>query len=145
MFFLKEKQCFFLSLEFGNFAKRWCSSHMKTLSAAQYIVQWVTKFSLTNKSLGPPDSTIDIYTMYVWNTLQDIQCLFHLVKLSCLAQRWYSSHFKTLRDRQHSFEVLTPFSLLNKGLNSDVVTLTIVLQEIHCFFHSLERGYFPHR
>jgi hypothetical protein len=61
MVFLKEEQYFFLSVEFGSFALSWFSTHMKTLSGMQYIVQWVTQFSLRNKMLGPPDSTIDSF------------------------------------------------------------------------------------
>jgi hypothetical protein len=34
---------------------------MKTLSAMQYIIQRITQFSMRNKVLDPPDSTMDSF------------------------------------------------------------------------------------
>jgi hypothetical protein len=116
MVFLKEKQCFFLSLEFGTFTKSWCPTHMKALSAKQYIVQRVTQFSLKNKVLGPPDSTID-------NFLPRYTVLLPLSWIELFGTKWCSSHFKALRDRKHSFEILSQFSLLLKVLNSDACNI----------------------
>jgi hypothetical protein len=61
-------------------------------------------------------SALLILPLFVF--FQDIQCLFHSVELSCSAQKWCSSHIKTLRDRQYSCYTLIQFSLLNKVLNS---------------------------
>jgi hypothetical protein len=61
MVFVQEIQCFFLSLEWGYFAQRWCSSHMETLSVRQYSFQQVTQFSSGNKVLDPPASNNDSF------------------------------------------------------------------------------------
>jgi hypothetical protein len=46
--------------------------------------------------LGPPAANLDI-------CLQETECVFHSLEWAYFAQRWYASHYKTLRDRQYSF------------------------------------------
>jgi hypothetical protein len=70
--------------------------HFKMLSVHKHSFHMLTQFSQGNNLLEPPASNLDSF-------LQEIECFFHSLERVNFAQRWYSSHFKTLRDRQYSF------------------------------------------
>jgi hypothetical protein len=72
--------------------------------------------------------TLLLLTLIVF--LQEIECFFHSVERIHFAQRCCSSPMKTLRGRQHSFKMLTCFTLLNN-----------VQDPLPCYInHSLPRG-----
>jgi hypothetical protein len=60
-------------------------------------------------------------------------------------KEWIFLHFKTLFVCKHSFHMLTQFSQGDIVLQPPASNLHSFLQEIECFFHSLEKGYFAQR
>jgi hypothetical protein len=63
-------------------AQSWYNSHCKTLIRSLFCCWRLTQLSLLNKFLDP--LAWNIYNYLPGNTL------------TCLAQSWYSSHYKTL-------------------------------------------------
>jgi hypothetical protein len=79
-----------------------------------------------------------------WHLLtRDRMCLPFTWK-GLFAQRWQSSYFKTLRDRQYSFWELTQFKLLNKVLDPLSCNVCALLQDIQQCFPSL-KGVITHQ
>jgi hypothetical protein len=95
----------------------------------------LTQFSQGNNVLEPPASSLDI-------CLQEIEYFFHSLERVYLAQRWYSSHFKTLRERQYSFKKLTQFKVLNKVLDPLSCNVRGSLTSHTVFLPIIERGNF---
>jgi hypothetical protein len=70
-----------------------------------------------------------------------MQCSFHSVQLSCLAQRWCYSHLETLRRRHSSYP---NNSLLSGKTVVEPPSSNIdCFHKTECFFHSHEKGNFP--
>jgi hypothetical protein len=77
--------------------------------------------------------------------LQELQCFSHSIERGDSAQRWCCLSRKTLRGGQYSFKEKTGFTLLTKLLDSLVLTLRILLQQLQFFSHSLVWGDFALR
>jgi hypothetical protein len=96
--FLQKMQGFFHSLEWSYFPQCWHHAHFKALRGRQYSYQKLTQFSQENNVL--------IIILLVWMVfLPKILCFFHSLERSSFAQRWYSSHLKTLRCRQYAHQM----------------------------------------
>jgi hypothetical protein len=85
---------------------------LENLRCGPSSFQKLTLFSQKNIVLCPPSSNTDSF-------LKHTQCSFHSLESSYFAQRWCSSHFKTLRDTQYSCYIVTEFLLLYKVLNTN--------------------------
>jgi hypothetical protein len=108
--FLREKQWFFLSLEWSYLAQRWSSSHVKALRGRHYSCHKLTQFSKGNNMLDSPASKIDHF-------LTREKVLHRLTWMELFSQCWCSLPLKTLRRRQYSFQKVTEFSKGNMVLN----------------------------
>jgi hypothetical protein len=138
MILLQQLHWFFLSLEWGDLAKRWCSSPLKTLRGRQYSIKQHTQFTMLNKVLDALASNIK-------DSLIQAHCIFHSLVWVDYEQRWCSSLMKTLRGRQYSFKQLTEFTILTKFLDRLVSNIKDSLQKLQVSLKSLEWGYFAKR
>jgi hypothetical protein len=74
------------------------------------------------------------------DSLTNLQFFSHLLVCGDFAQSLCSSHMKTLKVRQRSFQKLTEFTKLNKVQDPLACKINPSLQELQCFSLSLEWG-----
>jgi hypothetical protein len=108
---------------------------MKTLSGSQYYFKQVTEFSLQNKVLDPPTSTIHLSL-----TRDEVLVPFTCKSQFCTKVRY--SIMKTLRDRHFSLKQQTQFTMIHKVLDTLASNINDFFRRATVFLHSLERGYF---
>jgi hypothetical protein len=87
---LKRETVLFTFTWIWHFCKKVMFHAHENLCARQYILQWVTQFSLRNKVLGPPDSIIDGFLPRCtspWST--ELKCaVWHKCDVFCTLKTW---------------------------------------------------------
>jgi hypothetical protein len=91
----------------GNFEQKFCSSIMKTLRSKHYSLKQQIQFTMANKVLDPLASKINDF-------LKRTTVFLHSLERFYYAQSWCSSLLKMMTGWQHSFQMLTQFTMLNK-------------------------------
>jgi hypothetical protein len=111
----------------GWLTQRWCWSSRKTLRGIQYSFKEQTEFTILTMLLDPLVSNMK-------DSLTNRQFFCHLLVCSDFAQSFCSSPMKTLKARQHSFQKLTQFTMLNKvqdpllcKINPSLTSATVLL------------------
>jgi hypothetical protein len=122
----------------GTFAQRLCSSHLKTLRLGRFpFKRWCNSHRETLcKKLLPLAQSVFLHKMSVF---------LHFIWRGLFSKSEWFSNFKKLSDHKYSFHKLTQFSHGNNVLDFLLLTYMVFLQEIQCFFHSLERRYWTQR
>jgi hypothetical protein len=135
---LDEKQYFLPSLEWGYFAQSWYSLPMKTLRGRQYSFKMLTQFSLLNNVLDP-------LACYINGSVQEVQCFFHSLEKDCFAQRYVINTWEAWEFGTLSLKSLVNSHCLTACQTLLLLTLMVLFQEMQCFLHSIQWGYFAQR
>jgi hypothetical protein len=119
-----------------DFARSWCSSPMKTLRGKQYSFKELNELTRLNNLLDRLASNIH-------DSLTRATVLLPFTCKGDLEQRWCSWPLKTLRGRQHSFQQLTQFKVLNKVHVPVASNTSDSLPRASVLLHSLQKATFP--
>jgi hypothetical protein len=111
----------------GYSAERWCCSSRKTVISRQNSFKEQTEFTILTRLLDPLLSNIKDYRT-------NLQFFSLLLVCGDLTHSWCTSPMKILEVRQHSFQKLTQFTMLNKvqdplawNINPSLTRATVLL------------------